>query len=51
MPPALILIVQLFMGALMGGWGLILATSITVISIVNRILKKNENEKAEKKKN
>ncbi len=34
MPPALILIAQLFMGALTGGWGLILATPITVIVIV-----------------
>ncbi|MDT0645874.1 AI-2E family transporter [Zunongwangia sp. F260] len=34
MPPALILISQLFMGALTGGWGLILATPITVIVIV-----------------
>lgn len=34
MPPALILIAQLFMGALTGGWGLVLATPITVIVIV-----------------
>ncbi|MDT0650969.1 AI-2E family transporter [Autumnicola edwardsiae] len=34
MPPALILIAQLFMGALTGGWGLILATPITVMAIV-----------------
>lgn len=34
MPPAMILIAQLFMGALTGGWGLVLATPITVIGIV-----------------
>ncbi|MEB2777826.1 AI-2E family transporter [Algoriphagus sp. D3-2-R+10] len=34
MPPAMILIAQLLMGALTGGWGLILATPITVIVIV-----------------
>lgn len=34
MPPALIFIAQLFMGALTGGWGLILATPIMVIVIV-----------------
>lgn len=34
MPPALILIAQLFMGVLSGGWGLVLATPVTVIIIV-----------------
>lgn len=34
MPPALIIIAQLLMGVLSGGWGLILATPITVIVIV-----------------
>ena len=34
MPPALIIIAQLLMGALTGGWGLILATPVTVIVIV-----------------
>jgi len=34
MPPALIIIAQLIMGILTGGWGLILATPITVIVIV-----------------
>lgn len=34
MPPALIIIAQLLMGVLTGGWGLILATPITVIVIV-----------------
>lgn len=46
MPPALILIAQLFMGALTGGWGLILATPITVILIVlvqDLYLKEREN--------
>lgn len=33
-PPALILIVQLFMGALTGGWGLVLATPILVVVMV-----------------
>lgn len=34
LPPALIIITQLLMGALTGGWGLILATPIIVIVIV-----------------
>lgn len=34
LPPALILIAQLIMGALTGGWGLVLATPITVALIV-----------------
>jgi predicted PurR-regulated permease PerM len=34
LPPALIIIAQLLMGALTGGWGLILATPIIVIVIV-----------------
>lgn len=34
MPPALIIIAQLLMGALTGGWGLVLATPLTVILIV-----------------
>lgn len=34
MPPALILIAQLFMGALVGGWGLVLATPVILIIIV-----------------
>jgi predicted PurR-regulated permease PerM len=34
MPPALIIIAQLVMGILTGGWGLVLATPITVILIV-----------------
>lgn len=34
MPPALIIIAQLLMGALTGGWGLVLATPVTVIVIV-----------------
>lgn len=33
-PPALILIVQLFMAALTGGWGLVLATPLLVIVMV-----------------
>jgi len=32
-PPALLIIAQLLMGALTGGWGLVLATPITVIAI------------------
>ncbi|UUV21284.1 AI-2E family transporter [Paenimyroides aestuarii] len=34
LPPALILIAQLIMGALTGGWGLVLATPITVVLLV-----------------
>ncbi|TXF77697.1 AI-2E family transporter [Chryseobacterium sp.] len=34
MPPALVLIAQLFMGALTGGWGLVLATPLTLIVMV-----------------
>lgn len=34
LPPALIIIAQLLMGALTGGWGLILATPIIVILII-----------------
>lgn len=34
MPPALILIAQLFMGVLAGGWGLVLATPVTLIVII-----------------
>ncbi|MFN2439760.1 MAG: AI-2E family transporter [Chitinophagaceae bacterium] len=34
MPPALIIIAQLFMGVLTGGWGLILATPLTAILMV-----------------
>lgn len=34
MPPALVLIAQLFMGALVGGWGLVLATPLTLIVII-----------------
>lgn len=34
MPPALILISQLFMGAIIGGWGLVLAMPFTLIIIV-----------------
>jgi len=34
MPPALIIIAQLLMGALTGGWGLVLATPLTVIVII-----------------
>lgn len=34
MPPALILISQLFMGATMGGWGLVLAMPVTLIVII-----------------
>ena len=34
MPPALILIAQLFMGATIGGWGLVLATPVTLIVII-----------------
>lgn len=34
LPPALIIIAQLIMGILTGGWGLVLATPITVIVIV-----------------
>ncbi|GAA0549625.1 AI-2E family transporter [Chitinophaga japonensis] len=33
-PPALIIIAQLFMGVLTGGWGLLLATPVTVILII-----------------
>jgi predicted PurR-regulated permease PerM len=34
MPPALIIIAQLIMGALTGAWGLVLATPLIVIVIV-----------------
>lgn len=34
MPPALILIAQLFMGATIGGWGVVLATPVTLIVII-----------------
>lgn len=34
MPPALIIMAQLFMGVLMGGWGLVLATPLTAILMV-----------------
>ena len=34
MPPALVLIAQLFMGALIGGWGLVLATPLTLIVVI-----------------
>ena len=34
LPPAMILTVQLLMGSLTGGWGLILATPIAVIVII-----------------
>ncbi|MDQ3550597.1 MAG: AI-2E family transporter, partial [Bacteroidota bacterium] len=34
MPPALIIIAQLFMGVLSGGWGLVLATPFVAIIIV-----------------
>lgn len=34
MPPAIIIIAQLLMGALTGGWGLVLATPLTVIVII-----------------
>jgi len=34
MPPALVIIAQLMMGALIGGWGLLLATPLTVIVMV-----------------
>ena len=34
MPPALVLIAQLFMGALTGGWGLVLATPVTLILMI-----------------
>lgn len=34
LPPAMIMIAQLIMGALTGGWGLILATPITVVVMV-----------------
>lgn len=34
MPPALIIIAQLLVGALTGGWGLVLATPLTVIVMV-----------------
>ncbi|MBF6608970.1 MAG: AI-2E family transporter [Flavobacterium sp.] len=34
MPPALILIAQLFMGSLVGGWGLVLATPVTLIIMI-----------------
>lgn len=34
LPPALIIIAQLFMGVLTGGWGLVLATPLTAIIIV-----------------
>lgn len=34
MPPALILVAQLFMGALSGGWGLILATPLVLILMI-----------------
>ncbi len=45
MPPALILIAQLLMGALTGGWGLVLATPITVmvIVLVQELYLKNNN--------
>jgi len=34
MPPALVLIAQLFMGVLIGGWGLVLATPFTLIVMI-----------------
>ena len=34
MPPALIMIGQLFMGSLTGAWGLVLATPIVLIVII-----------------
>ncbi len=34
MPPALILIAQLFMGTLVGGWGVVLATPVTLIVMI-----------------
>lgn len=34
MPPALILIAQLFMGVTIGGWGVVLATPVTLIIII-----------------
>lgn len=34
LPPAMIIIAQLIMGALTGGWGLLLATPLTVIVII-----------------
>ncbi len=34
MPPALVLIAQLFIGALSGGWGLVLATPLTLIVMI-----------------
>ena len=33
-PPALIIIAQLFMGVLTGGWGLLLATPLMVVVII-----------------
>jgi predicted PurR-regulated permease PerM len=47
-PPALIIIAQLFMGVLTGGWGLVLATPITAILIVvlQELYVKKQEEKA-----
>ncbi len=49
MPPALILIAQLFMGALTGAWGLVLATPVTLIIIVlvQELYIKNRNKNSE----
>jgi len=46
MPPALIIIAQLVMGGLTGGWGLVLATPLTVIVIVlvKKLYIKNRSE-------
>ncbi|PKQ46982.1 AI-2E family transporter [Confluentibacter flavum] len=49
MPPALILIAQLFMGALTGAWGLVLATPVMLIIIVlvQELYIKNRNKDPE----
>jgi len=46
MPPALIIIAQLVMGGLTGGWGLVLATPLMVIVIVlvKKLYIKNRSE-------
>jgi len=48
MPPALVLIAQLFMGVLIGGWGLVLATPLTLIVmiLVQELYIKNRREKS-----
>ncbi len=47
-PPAIIIIAQLFMGVLTGGWGLVLATPIVAILmvVIGETYVKKQEEKA-----